>query len=200
MKKSSIIFSLVLAASLLAPSPVLAVANVKTPVIVETKENVATGPMEQKEESGMVEKVDYTLPYPGILPDHPLYFLKKLRDQILEQLISDPIRKIEFYVLQSDKALNAGIFLGARSKQALASEMFVKSGAFMENAIKTATSMKTQGREIPGYVVERLNKSLVKHGETLNDLGQKAAETQKANLSSALEVIKKLQLEVASFK
>ena len=160
--------------------------------MVDTKVNVATNPSEQK--------VDYTLPYPGILVDHPLYFLKKLRDQVLERLISDPVRKIEFYVLQSDKALNAGIFLGARNKQALASEMFAKSGASMENAVKAATALKAQGREIPGYVVERLNKSLAKHQEMLSDLGQKATETQKANLMSVLEVMNKLQLEVASFK
>jgi hypothetical protein len=27
-------------------------------------------------------KVAYQLPYPGILPDHPLYFLKALRDRL----------------------------------------------------------------------------------------------------------------------
>lgn len=200
MKKISIIFFLVFTASLLAPLPVSAVVDAKVSVMTDTKENVATSPTEKKDGMGMEEKVSYTLPYPGILPDHPLYFLKKIRDQILESLISDPVRKIEFYVLQSDKALNAGIFLGARDKQTLASEMFVKSGTSMENAVKAAASLKASGRELPGYVLERLNNSLAKHEETLTELGQKAVETQKANLMKVFELMKKLQQDVSSMK
>ena len=48
---------------------------------------------------------EYILPYPGILLDHPLYFLKNLRDQVMEFLISDPTKKAEFSLLQSDKFL-----------------------------------------------------------------------------------------------
>ncbi|PIZ98613.1 MAG: hypothetical protein COX78_02915, partial [Candidatus Levybacteria bacterium CG_4_10_14_0_2_um_filter_35_8] len=54
---------------------------------------------------------NYELPYPGLLPDHPLYFLKMTRDKIIGFFISDPIKKAEFDILQSDKRLSAGVYL-----------------------------------------------------------------------------------------
>lgn len=58
-----------------------------------------------------VPEVIYTLPYPGILPDNPLYPLKATRDRIVSLLISDPRKKAEFDLLQADKRLQAGLFL-----------------------------------------------------------------------------------------
>ena len=40
-----------------------------------------------------VQRVDYELPYPGLLPDSPLYFLKISRDRLIEFMIGDPIKK-----------------------------------------------------------------------------------------------------------
>src|SRR5579883_115828 len=50
---------------------------------------------------------DYVLPYPGILPDNPFYFLKVLRDRLILFFISNPTKKSSFYLLQSDKRLEA---------------------------------------------------------------------------------------------
>ncbi|HSW97310.1 MAG TPA: hypothetical protein VLF89_05800, partial [Candidatus Saccharimonadales bacterium] len=36
------------------------------------------------------KQIQYDLPYPGLLPDNPLYSLKVLRDKIVEFFISDP--------------------------------------------------------------------------------------------------------------
>jgi len=43
------------------------------------------------------------LPYPGMLSDHPLYFFKKARDKILEQFITVPNKKLEYYLFESNK-------------------------------------------------------------------------------------------------
>ena len=51
---------------------------------------------------GKKETIDYALPYPGILIDHPLYFLKNIRDLIMERIITEPGKKVEFAILQSD--------------------------------------------------------------------------------------------------
>ena len=50
---------------------------------------------------------NYLLPYPGMLPDNPLYMLKAMRDRVINFLIADSQKKAEFYLLQSDKRLNA---------------------------------------------------------------------------------------------
>jgi hypothetical protein len=39
------------------------------------------------------QKIDYDLPYPGLLPDHPLYFIKAGRDKITELITRDNIKK-----------------------------------------------------------------------------------------------------------
>ncbi|MBF8250036.1 MAG: LPXTG-motif cell wall anchor protein, partial [Candidatus Levybacteria bacterium] len=57
------------------------------------------------------QEVNYELPYPGLLPDSPLYFLRVTRDKLVSFLISDPLKKAEFDLLQADKRLNAGIYL-----------------------------------------------------------------------------------------
>lgn len=49
---------------------------------------------------------DVQLPYPGMLSTHPLYFLKKIRDKILEQFITDPNKRMEYYLFESEKYMN----------------------------------------------------------------------------------------------
>src|SRR3989304_6415715 len=53
-------------------------------------------------------KIVYQLPYPGILPDHPLYTLKAVRDRIQVFLTRDNLKKAEIYLLYSDKRLAMG--------------------------------------------------------------------------------------------
>lgn len=57
------------------------------------------------------EKVVYNLPYPGILPDNPLYFIKAIRDQFLILGTRDNIKKAQLYLLYSDKRFAMAISL-----------------------------------------------------------------------------------------
>src|SRR5438309_421306 len=47
--------------------------------------------------------ISYQLPYPGMLPDNPLYFLKVIRDGVWSFLLSNPLKKADFDLLQADK-------------------------------------------------------------------------------------------------
>lgn len=153
-----------------------------------------------QDENTKPNKVDYILPYPGILADHPLYFLKKLRDQILERLISDPARKVEFYILQADKQLNAGIFLGEKNKQVLALTMFAEEGKFMDQAVKNAAFYQSQGKNVPGYLVERLNNAIDKHIKVLTELEQSVQESSKEQIDGVITLMGKLQADVGTLK
>ena len=55
--------------------------------------------------------VDYQLPYPGMLPDNPLYFLKVFRDNLTSFFINKPLDKAHFDLLQSDKDVEASYLL-----------------------------------------------------------------------------------------
>jgi hypothetical protein len=146
------------------------------------------------------QKVEYTLPYPGILADNPLYIVKNLRDKIMEMLIADPIKKVEFYILQSDKDVNAGMFLAAKAKGTLALSAVTRANTTTGTAIALADSLKTQGRELPAYVVERLQNSLAKHEEVVRDLLNSAADAQKAGYQNAITVIQGFAANVANPK
>src|SRR5581483_4884765 len=64
-----------------------------------------------------MQEVVYTMPYPGLLPDSPLYPLKAFRDKVVSVLISDPQKQAEFDLLQADKRLGAGIALLKKNKK-----------------------------------------------------------------------------------
>ncbi len=145
-------------------------------------------------------KVEYQLPYPGLLPDHPLYVLKAIRDRILDMLIVDPVRKSEFYILQGDKRLQMGMLLMDKGRAALAEQVISKGEKYMYQALYGLVSFKNEGKTMPGYVVDRLEKSLAKHEEVLGELVQQAGDLEKAGLVGSLELVGKLQDELPRLK
>ena len=148
----------------------------------------------------VTQKVEYTLPYPGILPDHPLYFLKRLRDTILEKLISDPIRKAEFYILQGDKRLQMGLMLIEGGKANLGESTISKGEKYLEQAITKLSSYKESGGVVAPYVVEKLEKSITKHQEVITDLITKANDTEKAGLQGSMELLRQISTSIQSLK
>ena len=148
----------------------------------------------------VVKKSEYTLPFPGLLPDHPLYFLKNFRDFLLDKLIVDPIRRSEFYLLQADKKLAMAIAFIEKGNTTRAEEVLAKSGKHMEQSIGGLATLKSQGKETPGYVVDRIANALVKHEEVLNEFVQKAQGNEKENFSAVLDFVKKLQGEAGKLK
>jgi hypothetical protein len=193
-KQTLVLFILFLIIGAQIPSPALAVEQKITPAMLE-KQAAPPENGELKDEM-MAKKVDYVLPYPGILADHPLYFLKKLRDQILEKLISDPTKKTEFYILQSDKQLNAGIFLAMKGKTQLAATQFSEEIRFMKLAVTQTAVFKGQGKSVPGYIVERLNTSMTKHIELLTDQAKNSDGSSKDQITGFVEAMSSLQKEV----
>jgi hypothetical protein len=65
------------------------------------------------------KKVIYELPYAGILPDNPLYFLKQVRDVVLEFTTRDQMKKSEMLLLSSDKKVHMAQLLSKKGKSKL---------------------------------------------------------------------------------
>ncbi len=114
-------------------------------------------------------QIHYDLPYPGILPDHPLYFLKVMRDRLVGFLISDPVKKAEFNLLQSDKKLFAARMLFEDDKDELALETLSKSNNYMHNAISAANRAEEAGRD-PSSVVQKIKTSIAKHKQAIEEV------------------------------
>ena len=133
--------------------------------------------------------IDYTLPYPGILPDNPLYFLKDLRDKIIEFLISDPVNKAEFYILQADKKLNMGITLSGMGKTTEANTILAQSLSVRTQAVTQVESILQSGGKVPAFVLEKLTLSIRKHEEVLSGM-HRPTDVVSALLSKAQGFVK----------
>jgi hypothetical protein len=145
-------------------------------------------------------QVDYELPYPGMLPDNPLYFLKQARDWMLDKLIVDPVKKAEFYILQGDKRLSMGIMLSASGKKTLGEQVISKGEKYMDNAVQSMLTLKSQGKDVPAYIVDHLSKSLAKHAEVLTAEIDKAGGAERAGLNASLTLVGKLRSDLEKLK
>ncbi|MBI3577350.1 hypothetical protein HY086_04910 [Candidatus Gottesmanbacteria bacterium] len=122
------------------------------------------------------------------------------RDKIIEFLIADPVRKAEFYILQSDKRLGMTSMLLEKGNTTLAETTLSKGETYMEKTISTLVNYKASGKEIPGYLLDRLTRSIAKHIEVLTDLFAKATDPMKTALANAIAQAQKLQGEAAKLK
>lgn len=120
----------------------------------------------------LVKNVDYTLAYPGLLPTSPLYGLKTLRDQIIGLLISDPLKKSQFDLLQADKRLAAGMFLlEANQNNTLAVDTISKGENYFFMAVGYLKQAKQQGESI-NDMLSNMENATLKHQQVLENLAQ----------------------------
>jgi hypothetical protein len=146
-----------------------------------------------------LQNVSYDLPYPGLLPDNPLYYLKAIRDNILKLIIRDPVEKAEFDLLQADKRLGAAKALLDKGKEELSITTLSKSGNYFDDGITNVFKAKREGRDVE----ELLNKMLTasqKHQLVIREMqkGKKAVtltnlrfqEARAHDFQERLEIIK----------
>lgn len=146
------------------------------------------------------KKVDYLLPYPGMLLDSPLYVLKQLRDIILERLIVDPIRKGEFYILQADKFVNMAVYLASQGKMPAVGKAVTLAEKNITVAVNSLVALKGNGLAIPARVTDRLENALAKYIEVLTEVLAKVDASQKDIITNTLMNLKKLQGELPKLK
>ncbi|MCX6792100.1 MAG: hypothetical protein NT149_03635 [Candidatus Gottesmanbacteria bacterium] len=147
------------------------------------------------------EPVQYDLPYPGMLPNNPLYVLKQARDWILDKLIMDPVKKTEFYILQGDKRLAMGLMLSASGNGVLSEQTISKGEKYMNNAVQSLLTLKAQGKDVPAYITDHLTQSLAKHAEVLTAQIQNATDaTIKSGLTGSLDLVTTLRADLPKLK
>jgi len=124
--------------------------------------------------------VNYQLAYPGLLPDHPLYFVKAARDRIGAFFISNPLKKSEFDLLQADKRIASSLLLvqKGQGKIPLAKSTFSKGENYFEDALNRASDAKSQGMNI-AEISKKLKDANLKHKEVLNDIEKKLNKKDK---------------------
>lgn len=122
----------------------------------------------------MVETVNYELPYPGMLPDNPLYVLKVIRDGIVKFLINDPLQKARFSLLNADKRMYAGKMLVDKGEDQLAIDTITKSNNYLDDAltaIKTAKNKNPKSTDINPFL-DQFKTAVQKHQELMEGMEQ----------------------------
>lgn len=143
---------------------------------------------------------EYALPYPGILPDNPLYPLKAFRDRVVGFLISDSLKLAEFNLLQADKRLQAGVFLIEKNKKFdLAEETISKGENYFEYAITNTQDAEKQGKDL-GAIKDKLRKSIRKHKKVITDLIKISPKEQEKSFKELLKRVTNIEQKVKALK
>ncbi len=87
-------------------------------------------------------RVNYELPYPGMLPDNPFYIFKVVRDGIIKRLINDDMKMAKFSLLNAEKRMFAGRLLADKNKEKLAIETISKGNNYFNDTISAIKHFK----------------------------------------------------------
>lgn len=139
-------------------------------------------------------KVNYYLPYPGILPDHFLYPLKMIRDRVLVFLTTDSLKRGQLFLLYADKRLAAGKSLFEKGKSSLAITTITKAEKYLEKALSQEEIARREGKNTQEFL-EKLLLSSQKHQEIISELLAKSQSEGKRILESFLEYPKRVYKE-----
>ena len=143
--------------------------------------------------------VQYVLPYTGILPDNPLYFLKAIRDNALNLLITDPLQKANYDLLMADKRLGAASMLLDKGKIDLAITTLSKSGNYFYLSIQQVVVAKKQGEKTDEILSKLLTASL-KHQQIIFKMEEKTRGDARLVLQASQKRTEDLQKSVEQIK
>lgn len=129
------------------------------------------------------KKSTYNLPYPGTLPDNPLYKLKVLRDKITLFLITSPSKKIDYYLLLTDKGISTTELLVKEKKFALAKETALKG----ENNYTLLTYLiRDKKWDIKKEQYQKVETAALKHQDVLKDIIKLTPKEDKKTFENVL--------------
>ena len=132
-----------------------------------------------------MDKVDYYLPYPGILPDHPLYWLKMIRDRSLLAFTKKPVDRFERLLLYADKRVGAAEALIEGGKTELGVTTATKAEKYLDQSVNQFEELAKSGRATP-EINSKITKALLKHEEILIGVLNKVSDQTKPVLEQTI--------------
>lgn len=145
----------------------------------------------QTSQKPFVSGVDYYFPYTGILPDHPLWFLKAFRDQFWLLVTNDPMRRADLLLLFADKRVVMSKILIKDGKASLGVSTAVKAEQYLEEAYSEAEVASSHGVDALGFY-QRIARASLKHREEIEEAIKYAPEDAKPVLFHTLDYPKKV--------
>ncbi|MBI3955391.1 hypothetical protein HY338_03025 [Candidatus Gottesmanbacteria bacterium] len=146
------------------------------------------------------ELIEYNLPYAGLLPDSPIYFIKAVRDQILLWTTRGDIKKANLYLLLADKNLVMGKILWERGNEELSLKTFETGEQYLLSGVLTL-QRSINREDLPPGLRDKFELSGRKHEIVLNSIKDLArderwiqsVETSRNVLHQAMQLNLKLK-------
>lgn len=154
-------------------------------------------PNKENQVSTRTAIIKYNLAYPGILPDHPLYKLKVLRDKITVVIISDTRKKLEFYLLQADKGILATAMLVDKKKIDLAIETALKAE---HNYTFITQEIYRLPRKPEEDFFNKLHTAALKHQEVLTSLAKRVPKDKQKKFVLVADFSKRNWQSIEKYK
>ncbi len=128
--------------------------------------------------------VKYDLAFPGMLPDHPLYKVKVLRDKVMLALTRDPMKKAQYHLLLADKRIHMAAMLADKGEIELAKETALKG----ENEYTLLVFLfKDEAKKPDKKLFNRLEKAALKHREILRSIVNKVENKDEKTFLTVIE-------------
>ncbi len=154
--------------------------------ILSVSKSAAVGAIEAAVTEPVTVKVEYYLPYPGMLPDSPLYKIKALRDKVQLMMTFDEVRKVDRELLFANKRIGAALALVEGGKVSLGVSTATKAEKYLESAVNRAMKLSSGGRDVKSLLLT-LTKAAAKHQEVLEMISAKSGGVEKEVLRRFLE-------------
>ena len=143
-----------------------------------------------KKDNGTIPSIDYQLPYPGrILPDHPLWPVKALRDRLWLLVTLNRSKQAELMLLFADKRLVSSRMLFEKGKPELAYSTFTKGEKYLEAASTAIDECFKSGVDSKGLAT-KIATAALKHREVAEQLLNMAPEDAKPGISKSISYSK----------
>jgi hypothetical protein len=141
--------------------------------------------------------VDYVLPHPGMLPDNPLYALKKTRDSLLIFFTRDNVKKAVVHLLLSDKKIQMAEELSTKGKWKLSMETASEAEDHSIRILDNLLAAKKQGVSAPTGFLHDFKLSTEKHRELLEDLLAQAPSDQRKGFEEVLKQNRTVGMQIS---
>ncbi len=117
-------------------------------------------------------KIEYYLPYPGLLPDSPVYVLKAARDKISLWFTFSMEKKAEKELLFADKRIGAAAVLLDGGKTGLGVSVATKAEKYYCQSVNRISAESKKGRDVKS-LLSKLSTAGLKHQEMLVNMKTK---------------------------
>lgn len=127
------------------------------------------------------------LPDPGMLPDHPLYFLKQTMERIGDGFAFSEEAKIERGIKMAERRLAEARVMIDSDRELLVEKAFLRYSNRIESLEERLNNLEEENQDKFESVINRVTEATLNHQEVLSDLIENKSGEVSERLQEALE-------------